>query len=296
MIRIDNLRKSYQALVAVDGISFAIQPGECFGLLGPNGAGKTTTINLLTGLICPDSGTIEINGATDPTRPAVRQQLGVTPQSLAIYEDLTGKENLVFFGKLNRVFGKQLTEKIDWALALTGLTDRQHSRVSTYSGGMKRRLNLACSLLHDPPVLLMDEPTVGVDPQSRNLVFDNIENLKKAGRTVLYTTHYMEEAQRLCDRVAIIDHGKILALDTVPNLIQRYGGKTVVEAEFEQPPDIAKQFPEIWDGKQIRIETDNPLEIVTPLVSSQQGMRQLRIEPPSLEDVFLNLTGRRLRD
>jgi ABC-2 type transport system ATP-binding protein len=296
MIRVNSLRKSYHTLVAVDGISFGIEKGECFGLLGPNGAGKTTTINLLTGLIHPDSGSIEINGATDPTRPQVRLQLGITPQSLAIYEDLTGKENLIFFGKLNRVFGKQLTEKIDWALTITGLTDRQHDRVSTYSGGMKRRLNLACSLLHDPPVLLMDEPTVGVDPQSRNLVFDNIETLKKEGRTILYTTHYMEEAQRLCDRVAIMDQGKILALDTVPNLIQRYGGKTVVEAEFKQQPDIAKKFPEIWDGNQIRIETDNPLEIVTQLVSSQNGMQQLRIEQPSLEDVFLNLTGRRLRD
>lgn len=296
MISVQNLRKSYNSLVAVDGISFEIQTGECFGLLGPNGAGKTTTINLLTGLIRPDAGSIEINGATDPTRPQVRLQLGVTPQSLAIYDDLTGKENLVFFGKLNRVFGKRLTEKIDWALALTGLTDRQHGRVSTYSGGMKRRLNLACSLLHDPQVLLMDEPTVGVDPQSRNLVFDNIENLKKEGRTILYTTHYMEEAQRLCDRVAIMDQGKILALDSVPDLIKQYGGTTVVEAVFERPSDIAEKFPGTWDGNQIRIETDKPLEVVTQLVSSAGKMQQLRIEQPSLEDVFLNLTGRRLRD
>ena len=296
MICITNLRKSYNSLVAVDGISFEIQKGECFGLLGPNGAGKTTTIHLLTGLLRPDSGSIEIDGATDPTRPEVRLQLGVTPQSLAIYEDLTGKENLVFFGKLNRVSGKQLTAKINWVLTLTGLTDRQHDRVSTYSGGMKRRLNLACSLLHDPAVLLMDEPTVGVDPQSRNLVFDNIENLKKEGRTILYTTHYMEEAERLCDRVAIMDQGKILALDTVPNLIIRYGGKTLIEAVFEKIPGGKDTMPGRWEENRYRTETDKPMELVAQLFSLGENIQNVHIDKPTLEDVFLNLTGRRLRD
>ncbi len=296
MIRVENLRKSYNSLIAVDGISFEIYKGECFGLLGPNGAGKTTTIHLLTGLIQPDSGMIEIGGATDPTRPEVRKQLGVTPQSLAIYDDLTGKENLAFFGQLNRVSGKQLTEKINWVLELTGLTDRQNDRTVNYSGGMKRRLNLACSLLHDPPVLLMDEPTVGVDPQSRNLVFDNIEKLKKEGRTILYTTHYMEEAQRLCDRVAIMDHGKILALDSIPNLIQKYGGLTLVEAVFQNPPQGKEKISGQWEGNHFRTEINNSMELVVQLVSLDGNIQSMRVEKPDLEDVFLNLTGRSLRD
>lgn len=296
MIRVENLRKSYNSLIAVDGISFEIYKGECFGLLGPNGAGKTTTIHLLTGLIQPDSGMIEIGGTTDPTRPEVRKQLGVTPQSLAIYDDLTGKENLAFFGQLNRVSGKQLTEKINWVLELTGLTDRQNDRTVNYSGGMKRRLNLACSLLHDPPVLLMDEPTVGVDPQSRNLVFDNIEKLKKEGRTILYTTHYMEEAQRLCDRVAIMDHGKILALDSIPNLIQKYGGLTLVEAVFQNPPQGKEKISGQWEGNHFRTEINNSMELVVQLVSLDGNIQSMRVEKPDLEDVFLNLTGRSLRD
>ena len=208
---------------AVDGISFDIKKGEVFGLLGPNGAGKTTTVNMAVGLLEPDAGSIELDGSGQPQQPEARAQIGVAPQTLAIYEDLSGEENLTFFGKIQGLTGKKLKERIAWCLDFVDLSDRRRDRVKTYSGGMKRRLNLAIALIHDPPLLLLDEPTVGVDPQSRNAIFEKIEVMRKEGRTIVYTTHYMEEAQRLCDRVGIIDHGKLLALDTVQGLITTHG-------------------------------------------------------------------------
>jgi len=223
-IEVHGLAKSYGSLKAVDGISFEVGFGECFGLLGPNGAGKTTTIHCIVGALRPDAGEVRVDGMADPTRPAVRAKLGVAPQALAIYDEFSADENLAFFGGLYGIAGARLRERIDDALELSGLTARRRDRVSTYSGGMQRRLNLVCGILHDPPVILLDEPTVGVDPQSRNLIFDNIEALKRQGRTILYTTHYMEEAERLCDRVAIVDGGRILALDTVEALIRAHTG------------------------------------------------------------------------
>ena len=183
------LRKTYGEVAAVDGVSFEVAPGETFGLLGPNGAGKTTTINMIVGALRPDAGSVVVDGEQDPTRPTARLKIGTAPQSLALYADLTGEENLAFFGTLYGLAGPRLKERVDWALEFSGLAARRRSRVATYSGGMQRRLNLVCGLLHDPPVILLDEPTVGVDPQSRNLIFENIEALRKRGRTVLYTTH-----------------------------------------------------------------------------------------------------------
>jgi ABC-2 type transport system ATP-binding protein len=205
----------------------------------------------------------------------------VAPQTLAIYEELSGEENLRFFGRMQGMSGQSLTDRVARALDFVQLSDRRRDRAGTYSGGMKRRLNLAIALVHDPPILLLDEPTVGVDPQSRNAIFENINNLRKDGRTVIYTTHYMEEAERLCDRVGIMDHGKLLALDTVDNLITAHGGKTMIVAERR-------------DGE-ICIETDDPM---SELAKLQQGARlvRLRVERPNLEGVFLNLTGRHLRD
>jgi ABC-2 type transport system ATP-binding protein len=230
-IEVRDLRKSYGALVAVDRISFEVNPGECFGLLGPNGAGKSTTIHCVVGALRPDAGQVSIDGETDPTRPSVRAKVGVAPQSIALYEDLTAEENLEFFGKLYALGGDRLKTRIEMALEFAGLAARRKDRVSKYSGGMQRRLNLVCGILHDPPVILLDEPTAGVDPQSRNLLFENIEALKRLGRTIVYTTHYMEEAQRLCDRVAILDQGKILALDTVEGLLRAHRGADL-EAVF----------------------------------------------------------------
>jgi len=231
-IRVTDLGKSYGTLVAVDGVSFEVARGETFGLLGPNGAGKSTTIGMIVGALRPDRGSVTVDGEDDPTRPALRGRIGVAPQSLALYEDLTAEENLDFFGRLYALSGARLKARIEWALAFAGLADRRRDRVRTYSGGMQRRLNLVCGLMHDPPVLLMDEPTVGVDPQSRNAIFDNIEALKREGRTIVYTTHYMEEAERLCDRVAILDRGKILALDTVKGLL-RFSNLPIDRADLE---------------------------------------------------------------
>ncbi len=295
-IVVEKLRKKFDELVAVDDISFTVAKGEAFGLLGPNGAGKTTTINILVGVLQPDGGKISINGADDPTRASVRLGIGNAPQSISLYEDLTAQENLAFFGGLYGLKGARLKERTNWALELAGLTERRRDRVKTFSGGMMRRLNLACALIHNPPVLLLDEPTVGVDPQSRNLLFDKIEELKAQGHTIIYTTHYMEEAQRLCDRVAIIDQGKILALDTVEELIAAHGSTAVLEAELLTVPEATSDLPGTLEGTHLRVETDEPLKQLAEL--SDRGLRfqTVKIERADLETVFLNLTGRRLRD
>lgn len=296
LIRVKELRKAFGQIKAVDGISFEIHRGETFGLLGPNGAGKTTTINLLVGFLKPDSGTVELGESQDPTHPDARKQIGAAPQALSLYDSLTGEENLAFWGRLYGLSGSALSERVQWSLGFSGLAERRRHRVSTYSGGMKRRLNLACALLHEPPLLLLDEPTVGVDPQSRNLIFENIELLKNEGRTILYTTHYMEEAQRLCDRVAIMDHGKILAMDTVDRLIEQHGGVSVVEVELEALPAERSKLPGELEGNQLRVETDRPLETVAELAESGLKFLKLKVDRADLETVFLNLTGRRLRD
>lgn len=296
MIRVTDLRKSYGALVAVDGVSMEIHRGETFGLLGPNGAGKTTTISMLLGVLAPDSGSIVLDGGGQPADPDARRMIGVAPQSLAIYEELSAAENLTFFGRLYGLRGKRLQERVDWALEFAGLTDRRRDRAKTYSGGMKRRLNMAVALVHDPQVLYFDEPTVGVDPQSRNHIFERIEQLKSAGRTILYTTHYMEEAQRLCDRVAIMDRGQILDLGRVDALIDRHGGRSVVRGELARSPADPSLFPAALDGLAFRFESDRPLEDVGRLSTAGVAFQTLEVTRPDLETVFLTLTGRSLRD
>lgn len=296
MIQVRDLRKSYGRIVAVDGISFSIARGEAFGLLGPNGAGKTTTINMILGALRPDSGSVEIDGVPDPTRPEVRQKLGAAPQSLALYDDLTASENLAFFGRLYNLSGKRLTERVNWALEFAGLTNRRRDRIKTYSGGMQRRLNLVSGIMHDPPVILMDEPTVGIDPQSRNQIYESIESLKRQGRTIIYTTHYMEEAQRLCDRVAVIDHGKILALDTVDALIRQYGGNPTLEVVFTAVPRDVSRLPGKLEDNKLRISTDKPVQLLEQISEVSSDFVHVAIERADLETVFLNLTGRKLRD
>jgi ABC-2 type transport system ATP-binding protein len=296
MIKVEHLHKRYGNLVAVDDVSFELKSGETFGLLGPNGAGKTTTINMMVGVLTPDGGAISVDGAGEPVHPDVRLRIGNAPQALALYDDLTAAENVTFFARLYRLSGRRLAERVRTSLEIVGLTDRQHDLVKTFSGGMKRRLNLACAIVHDPPILLLDEPTVGVDPQSRNLIFERIESLKSEGRTIIYTTHYMEEAQRLCDRVAIIDHGRILAMDTVDGLIESHGGRSVIEAELDRVPDSPESLPGHLDGGTLRIESDRPLEDVARLAGEGIGFLKLQVHRADLETVFLNLTGRRLRD
>lgn len=302
MIKVDNLKKRYGDVVALDDVSFKVERGETFGLLGPNGAGKTTTIQLLCGLLKPDSGTVTLGGKTDPSLVEVRSSLGVVPQALAIYEELSARQNLRFFGRMYGLSGRQLNECLESCLDIAGLRKRSNDRASKYSGGMKRRLNMVCSLLHEPPLLLLDEPTVGVDPQSRNLIFDTIEGMKNQGRTIIYTTHYMEEAQRLCDRVAILDHGRILDMDSVDNLIKKHGGPSHIEAEFEKlsSPDSIRQYIDNeniqFEETKIRFETSRPMESLAMLNRSGVRFNSLKVQTANLEDVFLNLTGRRLRD
>jgi ABC-2 type transport system ATP-binding protein len=303
MIKADNLKKRFGDTVALDDVSFEVKKGETFGLLGPNGAGKTTTIQLLCGLLKPDSGMVTLDGKTDPTLVEVRLSLGMVPQTLAIYEELSAEENLRFFGRIYGLSGQRLKERVKDCLEIAGLLQRSKERVSKYSGGMKRRLNMVCSFLHEPPLLLLDEPTVGVDPQSRNSIFDTIETMKKQGRTIIYTTHYMEEAERLCDRVAILDHGRILDMDSVQNLIVKHGGPSRVEAEFEKSlPDLDKIRQLIdnkniqFEGTKIRFETGRPMESLAMLNRSGIHFLSLKVQTANLEDVFLNLTGRRLRD
>jgi ABC-2 type transport system ATP-binding protein len=282
MLILSHVVKRYGAHVAVNDLSLEVRPGEIFGLLGPNGAGKSTSVHLAVGLLKPDQGMAALAGLGPPTSPDVRGRIGVAPQALSLYQLLTGEENLIFFGRLHGMKGSALAGRVRWALDFVGLTDRRGDRVQTYSGGMKRRLNLAAALLHAPALLLLDEPTVGVDPQSRNSIFDNIEALREQGTTVLYTTHYMEEAVRLCDRVAIIDHGRLLALDTVRGLIAEHGGAPTLVVEI--------------GGDERRIETANPLAELNRLVAEGATVTSFHVERPTLEQVFLNLTGRSLRD
>jgi ABC-2 type transport system ATP-binding protein len=238
MLNVNNLRKTFGTLVAVDNVSFALERGQLVGLLGPNGAGKTTTVSIIAGLVTPDKGDVLIGGhrLAGDTDPAKRK-IGLVPQDLALYDELSARDNLRFFGALYDLKGAALDHAIAAAMELVELSDRARDRVKTFSGGMKRRLNLAAGLLHDPDILLLDEPTVGVDPQSRNAIFDKLEVLKRRGKALLYTTHYMEEAERLADRIVVIDHGKVIADDTLAGLHARVpvavgGGRATLETVF----------------------------------------------------------------
>jgi ABC-2 type transport system ATP-binding protein len=232
MLQVDRLSKRYGDRVAVNAISFSIAQGETVGLLGPNGAGKTTAIAMISGISRPDGGEVSLGGVSlAQDANALKRRVGLVPQDLALYEELSAWANLQLFGGLYGLGAAELQPRAKAALALVGLADRSTDRVKTFSGGMKRRLNIAGALLHEPDLILLDEPTVGVDPQSRNAIFDNLEELKRRGKTLLYTTHYMEEAERLCDRVLILDHGRILANDTVAHFKRQY---TNLEAAFMQ--------------------------------------------------------------
>lgn len=296
ILTVESLVKDYGALRAVDGVSFEVMEGETFGLLGPNGAGKSTTLSMMVGFLTPTSGTITVDGEPDPTRPQVRRKIGIAPQATALYLDLTGEENVRFFGALHGLRGAELTSRVREALDLVELWDRRGDRARTYSGGMLRRLNLAAAMVHRPKVVLLDEPTVGVDPQTRNHLLENIDRLKKEGLTILYTTHYMEEAQRLCDRVAIMDEGKILALDTAPRLIAEHGGANSIEmevAEGSEPPEIEGATR---SGRKLLLAGVHPPTAITQVVNSGAALQSIQIHSPNLESVFLNLTGKRLRD
>ena len=311
ILEVQNLVKKYGDFTAVKGISFHIKEGEIFSLLGPNGAGKTTTISMLSTLYTPTSGDATIGSHSITKNPmAVKQMIGVVPQEIALYEDLTARENLIFWGQMYGLSGKALNSRVDQVLEQIGLTDKAKNRVKTYSGGMKRRVNIGVGLLHKPRLLFMDEPTVGIDPQSRRAILDTVKDLNKQGMTVLYTTHYMEEAQELSDRVGIIDHGELIALGTQAELTKQVGqAETLILhiGENEDPEALAKAVSNV-EGVQKADVTNNQVSIITPdakdvlaaVVSkaNERGIkiRSIDIREPNLEAVFLHLTGRALRD
>ena len=304
-----DLRKSYGDRTAVDGISFSIAAGETYGLLGPNGAGKTTTISMICGLLRRDGGDVVVAGrAVDIGATEAKASIGYVPQDLAIYPDLTARENLKFFGRLQRLGGRELGRRVDEILALTDLADRAKDRVDSFSGGMKRRLNIGIGLLHKPALLVLDEPTVGVDPQSRNAILASVADLGREGMGVLYTTHYMEEAERLCDRIAIIDEGRIKAEGTQRELVALVGQKDRVElvAGGTVGPATAAlaalafvESATLGDGM-IELVVDQARNHLPGILETAADngaiVRSVEVVEPDLEAVFLHLTGKALRD
>jgi ABC-2 type transport system ATP-binding protein len=300
---VSGLVKRFGSVTAVDNISLELRSGECLGLLGPNGAGKSTLIRAIVGRVIPDTGSISVFGAAAGSSSA-RAALGWVPQELAVYPRLTATENLRAFGSYYGLSGKPLHDAIAWCLKWAALEDRAGDLTRNLSGGMKRRLNMAAGLIHQPRLVLMDEPTVGVDPQSRNRIFEMIEALRAQGATIIYTTHYMEEAERLCDRIAIVDHGRIIALDTHQALVEAsFSASSRVIARFS----IASPALSVWtktNGGNLTDSTaefaiDHPTELARLLDSASAAglsLEDLALRRPNLESVFLQLTGRELRD
>ena len=289
------LVKRFGSITAVRGVSLKLAPGKALGLLGPNGAGKSTTMLLLAGVLEPDEGAVDISGVGAPTRAAARRMVGYAPQAIALYPGLTARENLVLFARLYGLSRKDLSKRVSAALELAQLSPRADQKVRTFSGGMQRRLNLAAAIVHGPSVLLLDEPTVGVDPQSRAHLFSCIETLKQEGMSIVYSTHYLEEAERLCDTIAIMDNGAILAAGTRDELVSRFGGAARVKASMQRAPDdpsLAKH----WVNGKLELCTDKPTGLVYQLLTNHRDVTELSMRHPSLESVFMNLTGRQLRE
>lgn len=309
VLEADGLSKSFGDIHAVNGVSFHIREGETYGLLGPNGSGKTTTISMICGLLEADAGSVTVGGlpmTSSTLKP--KSLIGLVPQELAIYPDLSAHENLTFFGRLYGISQSDLSTRVDEVLKVIGLADRAKDRAGTYSGGMKRRLNIGIGLIHAPTLLILDEPTVGVDPQSRNAILEAIEQLADAGIAVLYTTHYMEEAQRLCDRVAIVDSGVVRAEGTQRELVQlvgeneriRVSGTGAVREAAEQVKKVAGVSDASATADEVSILAANAGDILTEVLQALSGagmaVESVTVEKPDLETVFLHLTGKALRD
>jgi len=309
LLKVEGLNKSFGAIRAVDSVSFEVRPGEIYGLLGPNGAGKTTTISIISGLLKPDAGEVAVAGKpfwSDPT--AAKRIMGVVPQELAIYEELTGRENLEFWGRMAGLNSSEAKSRTAELLEALSLTERAKDPVKTYSGGMKRRINLGCALLHRPKLLLLDEPTVGIDPQARLNILEFIRHLCASGTGILYTTHYLEEAETLCQRIGIIDHGRLLAEGTLKELQDRLGGGDRV---FVLEADLKNASPDAWHGFQdhfriiqkterqlvvAAVGTRDPSDCLKDLLGLPVHVENVTLKRPSLNDVFLQLTGRDLRE
>ncbi|MUT64885.1 ABC transporter ATP-binding protein [Paenibacillus sp. NEAU-GSW1] len=309
LIEVKNVKKQYDERVVVDGLSFEVKKGEVFGLLGPNGAGKTTTISMMSAQLDVSGGTILVNGI-DANKEAfrVKSMVGVVPQDISLYSVLSANDNLKFFGAIYGLKRKELKQKVDWILDLVGLKDRAKDPIKNYSGGMKRRINIAAALLHDPDVVFMDEPTVGIDPQSRNRIYELIQHLKEQGMTIVYTTHYMEEATLLCDRIAIVDNGRVIEYGTTEELIAKvHGGilELTLQAEaataaIEAVQGLSHVVSAQGSNNKLSIVVDDAQEAIGTIV---QHLKQCSIQvtgmhmkPPTLETLFLHLTGKELRD
>ncbi len=304
-----DLRRAFGDLQAVDGVGFSIAEGETYGLLGPNGAGKTTSISMICGLLERDSGEVVIDGHPLTTKSvAEKRAVGYVPQDIAIYPDLSAKENLNFFARLYGLSGVERKKRVDEVLEIIGLADRANDRSEDFSGGMKRRLNIGIGLLHSPHLLILDEPTVGVDPQSRNAILESVENLSTEGMAVLYTTHYMEEAERLCNRVGIIDHGKIVAEGTRRELIELVGQRDRIRlratGNIEAAAQATASMPGVYEAAArddgLDVLVDNAADALTGILGTVAAagvsVSSVDVDEPNLEAVFLHLTGRALRD
>lgn len=310
MLETVELHKTFKGKSVVDGVSLYLNKGESVGLLGPNGAGKSTTISMISTLLRPTSGDVRLHGKSVIRQPQhIRKVLGVVPQEIALYEELSAYENLKFFGKLYQLKGNALEAKIQETLEMVGLRDRQKELIKTFSGGMKRRINIAAALLHEPEIVIMDEPTVGIDPQSRNHILDTVRLLnREKGTTVLYTSHYMEEVEQLCSRMYIMDHGRIIASGTHEELQRILSGEDTLLLQLNAPsPRLVRELQRLEPVRHVE-ETESGLKLIVTKQSSilsavvqaaerlQVQITNIHVQTPSLEDVFLHLTGRTLRD
>ncbi len=310
MLVAEGLRKRFGDREAVCEVGFEIASGEVYGLLGPNGAGKSTTISMITGVLPRDGGRVCIDGIDLDSGPPARRRIGLVPQAITLYQDLTARENLLFWGRMYELRGTALESAVQQALEDVALSDRADDRVATFSGGMQRRLNLVAGLLHQPSLLTLDEPTAGVDPQSRSAIFDLVERLRDDGMAILYTTHYMEEAERLCDRIGIIDGGRLIAEGTRQELVAQVRNESRIELSFggarspERSEAIAKSLPDVrrahWDGEHLAVHADDGNRclpgLLGALLEAELAPSRIDVIEPDLEDVFLELTGRALRD
>ncbi|MFS0863600.1 ABC transporter ATP-binding protein [Fredinandcohnia sp. 179-A 10B2 NHS] len=307
MLAVENIKKSYGKKEVIHGITFSVKKGESFGLLGPNGAGKSTTISMISGLQSIDSGDITINGVSVKKEPMKSKKLiGVVPQDIALYPTISAMENLVFWGKMYGLSGKHAKQKAKEVLEIVGLTDRAKDKVGTFSGGMKRRVNIGAALMHNPELLIMDEPTVGIDPQSRNHILETVKMLNKQGMTVIYTSHYMEEVDFLCERIGIVDGGNVIATGTKKDLCDRLAGGSIQRIRVDQIKEqFLRKLRTIEDIGEVIVNED-VIEIVGAeqslshiiQVADKENTKVLSIEvqEPNLESLFLQLTGRKLRD
>ncbi|MEC1601760.1 MULTISPECIES: ABC transporter ATP-binding protein [Bacillus] len=311
MLQAENIKKAYGKKTIVKGISFSLRKGESFGLLGPNGAGKSTTISMISGLVPLDGGEITVGGyVIGKDTNKAKQKIGIVPQEIALYPTLTAQENLVFWGKMYGLTHGEAKKRSTEVLEYVGLTERAKDKIETFSGGMKRRINIGAALMHKPELLIMDEPTVGIDPQSRNHILETVKQLNETGMTVIYTSHYMEEVEYLCDRIGIIDQGEMIAIGTKNDLCSRLGGDTIIQMTVSGADEgflsAVRSLAHVNDVTvseselKIEVAAAHHEKVVTSLLAEaaahQTNLLSLQVQEPNLERLFLNLTGRTLRD